>query len=198
MKIAGKFKDFAIVVGIIGVLSVGGTLDRTYYEETMDDADVEVEMESEEYPEVEAYASDSDMIVIKSVELARDIVTETQNMQREYEVAILAKLVHAEAGNQDLKGKCLVARVVMNRVESSDFPNSIEQVVFQDKQFSSVWDGHYRRAVPNESDFQAVNMVLNGWDESKGAMYFEAESNSTWHRNHLIFVFAHGAHIFYK
>lgn len=67
------------------------------------------------------------------------------------EIEMLAQLIQAEAGNQDFKGKCLVADVVLNRVESDVFPNSVEEVI-QDRwpcvQFSTVstLDGSYEKA----------------------------------------------------
>lgn len=77
------------------------------------------------------------------------------------ECEMLAQLVQAEAGNQDYKGMCLVADVVLNRVNSELFPNSIEEVIFQiliDKngnehyQFSTVADGAYDDAGWNISE----------------------------------------------
>lgn len=64
------------------------------------------------------------------------------------EMAMLAQLVQAEAGNQDLKGKRLVADVVLNRVDSDKFPNAIEEVIFQKNhvQFSVIVGGAFERA----------------------------------------------------
>lgn len=76
------------------------------------------------------------------------------------ECELLAALVEAEAGNQDLKGKRLVADVVLNRVESDRFPNTITEVIYQDYQFSTVLDGALERATWNISDesFEAVRL----------------------------------------
>ena len=64
------------------------------------------------------------------------------------EMALIAQLVQAEAGNQDLKGKRLVADVVLNRVDSEKFPNTIEEVIFQKEpvQFSVTVSGAFERA----------------------------------------------------
>lgn len=76
------------------------------------------------------------------------------------ELELLANLVEAESGNQDLKGKRLVADVVLNRVESDRFPNTITEVIYQDYQFSTVLDGALERASWNISDesFEAVRL----------------------------------------
>ena len=76
------------------------------------------------------------------------------------ECELLAALVEAEAGNQDLKGKRLVADVVLNRVESDRFPNTITEVIYQDYQFSTVLDGALEKATWNISDdsFEAVRL----------------------------------------
>ena len=76
------------------------------------------------------------------------------------ELELLANLVEAESGNQDLKGKRLVADVVLNRVESERFPNTITEVIYQDYQFSTVLDGALERASWHISDesFEAVRL----------------------------------------
>lgn len=62
------------------------------------------------------------------------------------EVELLAILIQAEAGNQDERGKRYVADVVLNRVDSKQFPDTIEEVINQDNQFSVILDGAYDKA----------------------------------------------------
>lgn len=83
------------------------------------------------------------------------------------ELELLAAIVEAEAGNQDLKGKRLVADVVLNRVESDRFPGTITDVIYQKYQFSSVWDGSLDKAYWNISDdsFTAVRIEALESDE---------------------------------
>lgn len=82
---------------------------------------------------------------------------------RQAELELLACVVHAEAGNQDLHGKRLVADVVFNRVMSDRFPNTITEVIYQPGQFSVVNDGALERAYTEvtEEDFQAVEMEID-------------------------------------
>ncbi len=115
------------------------------------------------------------------------------------ESQILLKLAMAEAGDQGVIGKALVINVVKNRVESEDFPNSIEEVIFEPKQFSPIEDGRYDKAVPDAECEDALEMVLNYWDGANGALYFEADWNeNTWHRENLTQLFQYGDLIFYK
>ena len=110
---------------------------------------------------------------------------------------LLAKIAMAEAEGEDTEGKALVICVVLNRAASDDFPDTIEEVIYQEGQFASVgsrWD-----VEPDEDCYAALDMVLAGWDESQGALYFEStDSESSWHRDNLTYLFEHGGHIFYR
>jgi spore germination cell wall hydrolase CwlJ-like protein len=78
-----------------------------------------------------------------------DINEEQEEIRNEIfygELEELAILIQAESGNQDELGKRYVADVVLNRVDSDDFPDSINNVLRQDKQFSSIIDGNYAKA----------------------------------------------------
>lgn len=74
------------------------------------------------------------------------------------EMEELAQLVQAEAGNQPFEGKCLVVDVVLNRVESDEYPDSIHDVIFESGAFSVTTNGAFEKAAWNmqESDFAAV------------------------------------------
>ena len=89
---------------------------------------------------------------------------------QDYEV--LTRIVEAEAGGCDTKGRILVANVVLNRVKSKEFPNTITDVVYQKSQFSPVFDGRLRTCRVSEKTVEAVNRALEGEDYSQGALYF--------------------------
>jgi len=111
---------------------------------------------------------------------------------------MLAKIAMAEAEGEDMEGKALVMLVVLNRVLSDGFPDSIEEVIFQDGQFDPVASGRYDSVEPDEDCWAALELVqAEHWDESQGALYFERKSASTWHRDNLQFLFQHGKHLFY-
>lgn len=111
---------------------------------------------------------------------------------------LLAKIAMAEAEGEDVEGKALVILVVLNRVWNGKFPDSIPEVIFQDGQFSPVSNGRFDRVEPDRECYEALELIqLNKWDESQGALYFESDGKSNWHRNNLHFLFQHGNHYFY-
>lgn len=111
---------------------------------------------------------------------------------------LLAKIAMAEAENQDTEGKALVILVVLNRVWDDRYPDTIREVIYQENQFSPVSNGRFDRVEPDEDCWKALEMVQVGhWDESQGALYFESKSQSTWHEEHLKYLFKHGDHYFY-
>ncbi|MBP3901636.1 MAG: cell wall hydrolase [Blautia sp.] len=116
-----------------------------------------------------------------------------------YTQEMLMKLTMAEAGGEGLKGKALVMRVIMNRVLSSDFPDTVQEVICEPGQFSPMDDGRFYDMIPDEECEKALYMVMHGWDESQGATYFRtAVSEPTWHSENLVTLFTHGGHTFFK
>ncbi len=125
--------------------------------------------------------------------------------QEDYD--ILLRIVEAEAGCEDVKGKMLVAGVIMNRVESSRFPDSVKEVVFQrgngTVQFSPVKDGRLDRVKISEETKEAVERVLYGEDITEGALYFAARKYADpermkWFDNSLTLLFSYGGHEFFS
>lgn len=111
---------------------------------------------------------------------------------------LLAKIAMSEAEGEDVEGKALVILVVLNRVWSDKFPDSIPEVIFQERQFSPVGNGRFDRVEPNRECYEALELIqLNKWDESQGALYFESEGESSWHKDNPHFLFQHGNHYFY-
>lgn len=76
------------------------------------------------------------------------------------EIEVIAQLVMAEAGTQDLTGKRYVVDVVLNRVDSNEFPNTVEEVIFQDNQFSVIKNGAFDKAISiiTEDCYKAVKL----------------------------------------
>lgn len=112
---------------------------------------------------------------------------------------LLAKLAMAEAESEDTEGKALVMLVVLNRVwDDEEFPNTIEEVIYQPRQFSPISNGRFDRVEPDADCWAALDLIMQDrWDESYGATYFESKSESTWHSENLTFLFQHGKHYFY-
>jgi N-acetylmuramoyl-L-alanine amidase len=123
------------------------------------------------------------------------------------EIEILQRIVEAEATGENIKGKILVANVILNRVKDDSFPDTIEAVVFQKDgntyQFSPIKDNRYWSVKISEETVEAVERVMQGEDYSKGALYFSARSRADsdsmrWFDNNLEFLFAYGGHEFFK
>ncbi|MGI5877993.1 MAG: spore cortex-lytic enzyme [Christensenellales bacterium] len=94
---------------------------------------------------------------------------------------LLACAVHAEARGEPYTGMVAVAAVILNRVKSPLFPNTIAGVIYQPGAFSTVSDGSINLP-PNEQSIRAARDALNGWDPSGGSLYFynPAKSTSRW------------------
>lgn len=112
---------------------------------------------------------------------------------------ILLRIAMAEAEGESTEGKALVMLVVLNRAWSDAFPGSIRDVVFQPGQFSPVREGgRYWTTEPNEDCYAALRMVLEGWNESQNALFFDACGGNSWAAKHCEFLFQYGNHYFYK
>lgn len=118
----------------------------------------------------------------------------------------LLRIVEAEAGGEDENGKLLVANVVLNRVDSPLFPDTVREVVYQQDygvyQFSPVRDGRIDRVTVSDETRRAVKRAVYGEDISQGALYFAARSaasgeNMRWFDSSLTWLFAYGGHEFY-
>ncbi len=119
----------------------------------------------------------------------------------DYEV--LKKIVQAEAGVCDSKGKILVANVIINRVKSSRFPNNITDVVYQRSQFSPVSNGSINTCKVTQETIDAVNRALTGEDYSDGALYFmyrgaSRSSSVRWFDVSLTYLFQYERHEFFR
>ena len=91
---------------------------------------------------------------------------------------LLARLVHGEARGEPYKGKVAVAAVVLNRVKSSSFPNTIAGVIYQRGAFDAVSDGQINMQPDNES-IRAARDAMNGWDPSHGCLYYYNPKTAT-------------------
>ena len=117
---------------------------------------------------------------------------------------VLCTIVEAEAGDQDAKGRILVANVILNRVSSSSFADNITDVVFQKNgntyQFSpTIPGGRYYNVTASELTIECVERALKGEDYSMGALYFAMQTpENSWFNRALTFLFVHGDHYFYK
>ena len=94
------------------------------------------------------------------------------------DVNLLARLVYGEARGEPYSGQVAVAAVVLNRVESASFPNTIAGVIYQAGAFDVVSDGQIN-LTPNSTAIKAAQDAINGWDPSYGAIYYFNPNTAT-------------------
>ena len=93
-------------------------------------------------------------------------------------VNLLARLIYGEARGEPYTGQVAVGAVVMNRVKSSSFPNTISGVIYQSGAFDAVRDGQINLS-PDSTATKAAQDAINGWDPSYGAVYYFNSSTAT-------------------
>lgn len=151
--------------------------------------------------ELEQFESVERVITYDTIEPAYCISATKEDIEN------LMRIVQAEAGGEDKKGKLLVANVVINRVKNAKFPNNITDVIFQKKknvtQFSPVSNGAIYNVKISEDTRDAVYSALYGEDVSEGALFFMARQyanpeNEAWFDNNLTYLFSYGGHDFFK
>ena len=129
-------------------------------------------------------------------------ITPASSYYREDEVLWLARIIHAEAQGEPLLGQIAVGNVVLNRVKSAYYPNTIYGVIFDRKygvQFSPILNGTIYNT-PSYNATLAAKICLDGFDISEGAFFFLEPrlSTSSWIPKSREYVFTIGHHDFYK
>ena len=197
-----------------------GRMRQTYAEADWSEEEEQQKTVSDIENEVEEMEEEIDQTVVSEEETAEtEPVTEAAAVQPELVVPensiyvitaedydALLRIVEAEASGEDETGRLLVANVVLNRVRSAAFPNTVSEVVYQRKngkaQFSPVHTGKIARVTVSDATRAAVARALTGEDVSEGALYFVNPTladagNLKWFREHLTLLFAYHGHEFY-
>jgi len=114
------------------------------------------------------------------------------------DIQLLANAVYGEARGEPYVGQVAVASVILNRIESATFPNTVAGVIFEPRAFTAVADGQIY-LTPNETAKEAVLDAINGWDPTGNALYYfnpdTATSSWIWSRPQIKQI---GKHIFCK
>ena len=94
---------------------------------------------------------------------------------------LLARCIYAEARGESYTGQVAVGAVVLNRVESAQFPNTIAGVIYQKNAFTAVNDGQIN-LTPDQTAINAAKDAMNGWDPTNGCLYYynPAKATSEW------------------
>ena len=124
--------------------------------------------------------------------------TSTSSSSYSNDEYLLAKIIYAEARGEPYTGQVAIGAVVLNRVKSSKFPNTISGVIYQPYAFTAVSDGQIN-LTPNSTAYKAAKDALNGWDPTYGSIYYfnpkTATSSWIWSRQQTVTI---GNHIFAK
>lgn len=101
--------------------------------------------------------------------------------QTNSDIYLLAKLIFSEARGEIYTGQVAVGAVVLNRVKSPGFPNTLQGVIYQPWAFTALHDGQFGME-PNATAYQAAQDAMNGWDPSYGSLYYynPATATSSW------------------
>ena len=105
------------------------------------------------------------------------------NNSRNNESELLARIVHAESKGEPYLGQVAVAAVILNRVDSPDFPNTLAGVIYQPGAFEPVMNGTINQDVPKDASARkAAQEALKGYDPTGGCLYFynPATATSKW------------------
>ena len=97
------------------------------------------------------------------------------------DVYLLARTIYAEGRGEPYTGQVAIGAVIMNRIRSPKFPNTVSGVVYQKHAFTAVSDGQIN-LTPNDTAMKAARDAMNGWDPTGGALYYynPAVATSSW------------------
>lgn len=113
------------------------------------------------------------------------------------DINMLARAVYSEARGEPYEGQVAVAAVILNRVRSPLFPDTISGVILQPRAFTAVDDGQFWGLEPDQTAYKAVNDAINGWDPTHKAIYYFNPDTATsawiWSRPQIKKI---GKHIF--
>lgn len=131
------------------------------------------------------------------VEITNTAVNVPQGFSQN-DIRLMANAVYGEARGEPYEGQVAVAAVILNRVESPSFPNTVSGVIFEPRAFTAVADGQIW-LTPNDKAEEAVLDAINGWDPTGNAIYYfnpdTATSGWIWTRPQIKQI---GKHIFCK
>ena len=192
---------FTVILLIVSVICIFESKNYNYTEEVVPTTETETTVEEIEFIQEEEVQAVS--LVCNNTDILSKS-SQPMMLIEEDDEYLLAKLAMAEAEGEDVEGKVLVICVVLNRVLSDDFPDTVSEVIYQQlsngvHQFSPIGNGRFDSVEPDDDCWRALSYVEAGYDNSLGALYFtSSKEQSTWHSRNLEFLFEHGGHKFYK
>lgn len=147
---------------------------------------------------VDGIAGDKTLKAMGIMNSSGNSSSSSSNNSNSNNVNLVAKAIYGEARGEPYVGQVAVGAVIMNRVKSSSFPNTIAGVIYQSGAFDAVSDGQINMT-PDSTAKKAAQDAINGWDPSYGAIYYFNPSTATnkwiWSRPMTITI---GKHRFCK
>ena len=113
--------------------------------------------------------------MLKEEEEEEEILFDYDLLSSLEEVNLLARCCSAEAGSTNYESQKGIAQVILNRVENERYPNSIEEVIYQDGQFGVVKNGAINKSASEETLYNVINVILYGYDFPSDVLSFRAE-----------------------
>lgn len=181
------------VIGVIGtgmMLTVALLLARSVSKE--------VEVVETIKPKEIHYLTDEELSLLYTCK--QDIRKEDPNIIEvsTEEADLLMRVGLVEGGEGDSLGQAYVMQTIINRTQDNRFPDTITEVLFQDKQFSTVTSGVYRKKKPNDNSHYALYLLESGQVDSD-ALYFVADwVENSWQESNKEYLFSYGGHDFYR
>jgi N-acetylmuramoyl-L-alanine amidase len=179
------------------------SIDKNVKQERMNEQSIQMSMEQQKTDENKEVDEKNE----KQLEEKEPLIEENKGKElSQKDKEALYRIVEAEATDEDIKGKILVANVIFNRVDSDQFPSTVYDVITQRingrAQFSPLDDNRYYTVEVSEETIEAVERAIQGEDYSNDAMFFMApslasERGKRWFRTNLTKVYAYGIHEFY-
>lgn len=137
---------------------------------------IEIERNSEQFVKETAqeFETETETVAEPSNSIEEETQTELETKYTEYDFELLARVIEAEAGGESDYHKLCVGTVVMNRVASDKYPDTIEGVIYQPGQYQCVTNSHINKD-PSESSYEAAESILDGRRMFRSSVVYQAE-----------------------
>ena len=135
---------------------------------------IEIERNSEQFVKETAQEFEAETETEPSNSIEEETQTELETKYTEYDFELLARVIEAEAGGESDYHKLCVGTVVMNRVASDKYPDTIEGVIYQPGQYQCVTNSHINKE-PSESSYKAAEHILDGRRMFRNSVVYQAE-----------------------
>lgn len=121
------------------------------------------------------------LFLIQMIELLKmENISYAQSAGSEEDIQLMARAINGEARGESYEGQVAVGAVILNRVKSPDFPNTIAGVIYQPGAFTAVSDGQINEPIAEDSTvYKAARDAMNGWDPTNGCLYYFNPNTAT-------------------